>query len=220
MLKLSPLGPSPKHQNHRLVRSPKLHSAPEALHFWEFVTPTAEAAGVVHRWKTGPFFLQCGSAEPTRGHSRSPCALIPPPLPRGSPHQNSIALYPFPGPHRFLSFRCIFLLASHKKVKVFCFILTVLILSYSACSVFRVLAVGTTLCTVGCLPSAWFLLTGCLELPLSNTHSLQQPPSPLSRSRPHDSKSTVLKQHGSPERLRFSSAVTPAFPLLFLLERV
>lgn len=77
MLKLSPLGPSPKHQNHRLVRSPKLHSALEALHFWEFVTPTAEAAGVVHRWKTGPFFLQCGSAEPTRGHSHSPCALTP-----------------------------------------------------------------------------------------------------------------------------------------------
>lgn len=77
MLKLSPLGPSSKHQNHRLVRSPKLHSALEALHFWEFVTPTAEAAGVVHRWKTGPFFLQCGSAEPTRGHSRSPCALTP-----------------------------------------------------------------------------------------------------------------------------------------------
>lgn len=206
MLKLSPLGPSPKHQNHRLVRSPKLHSALEALHFWEFVTPTAEAAGVVHRWKTGPFFLQCGSAEPTRGHSRSPCALIPPPLPRGSPHQNSIALYlTLSLVHTaFFPFAVFSSLRHTRRERCFfiiIIILTVLILSYSACSVFRVLAVGTTLCTVGCLPSAWFLLTGCLELPLSNTHSLQQPPSPLSRSRPHDSKSTVLKQHGSPERL-------------------
>lgn len=122
MLKLSPLGPSPKHQNHRLVRSPKLHSALEALHFWEFVTPTAKAAGVVHRWKTGPFFLQCGSAEPTRGHSRSPCVLIPTSAPWISASKLHCSLpHPFPGPHRFLSFCCIFLLASHKKGKVFCF---------------------------------------------------------------------------------------------------
>lgn len=204
MLKLSSLGPSPKHQNHRLVRSPKLHSALEALHFWEFVTPTAEATGVVHRWKTGPFFLQCGSAEPTRGHSRSPCALTPHLCPVDLRIKTPL-LFTLSLVHTaFFPFAVFSSLRHTRRERCFVlvfFFLTVLILSYSACSVFGVLAVGTTLCTVGCLPSAWFLLTGCLELPLSNTHSLQQPPSPVSCSCPHDSKSTVLKQHGSPERL-------------------
>lgn len=81
------------------------------------------------------------------------------------------------------------------------FILIVLILSHSACLVFRVFAIGTTLRTLGCLPSAWFLFTSCLELPLANTHSLQQPPSLLSSSHPDGSKPIVLKQPGSPEQL-------------------